>query len=131
MQAYRFGAELGGTGGEAVGDATLVELVFGDFDDPGDFRRHEDSIATGRVGNSDFDGGARKMPFTALETETSFGHVFAGDDFVGRARPANAGFVIDLGARVFAPVVEGRGRFALRRRTICRGTLRTLRRLQV
>src|SRR6476646_3752402 len=98
--------ELGLFRGAAISGTTLVELVFGDFDDPCDFRRDKNGVASRRVGNRDFNIGPHKILLAAPETESTFGHIFAGDDVVGEARPPDAGFIIDPGTRVFAAVVK-------------------------
>src|SRR5579872_5002037 len=120
---YSFGAELRRTGRDSIRDATLVELVWSDFDHPGDFSRYKNRVAARRVGYSDLDGGTLKILLLALETESAFGHVFARDHVVGKAGAANAGLVADLGSRVLAPVVQRNSRFAIRWRGICRASL--------
>jgi hypothetical protein len=104
-----------GSGSGAVSDTTLVELVLRDFGDPNDFCWHENGVTPWRVGNGDFNGRALKIFLAAPKTEAAFRHVFAGYDIIGKARAANAGLVADLGARVFAPVIQRRSEFAVRR----------------
>ena len=106
-----FGVSLRSSGGAAVGDPALIELVFGDFDDPGDLRGDVNGIGARRIGHSDFDVGPLKILLAASETEAALGHVFARDNVVGKTRTPYGGFVTDLGPGMFAAVVQGHGRF--------------------
>ena len=76
-----------------------------DEDDPGG---DEDGGLAGLVRDGDFDEGLRVILLAALEAETAFGHVFAGDDVVSALGMTDAGGVADLNARVFA-AINGRG----------------------
>src|SRR5580658_7158533 len=100
-----------------------VLLVLGYLDDPNDLRRHKNGVAANRVGNRHLDRRPFVILFPALEAKAALGHVLAGDDIVGKSRPANASLVTDLGARMLAPVVQRRRRRALARRGIRRGSL--------
>src|SRR5208282_4185577 len=123
VEAYRFGAELGGTRGQPVGHAAFVELAGGDFDDPGNLRGDKDSVGAWRVGNSNLNVGTLKILLAALETEATFGHVFASDDVIRKPRTPNRGFVAHFGAGVFAPVFHRGSRFDLGRSRRCRRSL--------
>lgn len=84
LDARRNGA-LRRSGRPAVGGAAFIKLVLGDFNHPGDFRRHKNRVAAGRVGNGDLNLGSREVLLTALETQPALGHVFTSDYVVEKA----------------------------------------------
>src|SRR5258708_25918749 len=81
-----------------------------------DLTGHEDGLPAGRIGNRDFDHGAREILFFAFEAQTATRHILAGNDLVRHAGTANARLKFHSGARVPAAVCSART--SVRRRSV-------------
>lgn len=106
--------ELKSFGGETVDEAAFVEFFVGEFQDPDNVSGHEYGLIVGRIGDGDVDRCHLIVALAAFEADSSPGHIFAGDNVIGKAGTANASLVVSFHAGVLAAICVLRFGFRLR-----------------
>jgi hypothetical protein len=79
--------------GEAIDNAALVGFLVGEFLDPNNVTRNENGLIVRGIRDGDIDRCHLVIALATFETDSSPGHVFAGDNVVGEAGTTNASLI--------------------------------------